>query len=152
MKNSKFFIYGVMVLFFLSLIILQLSCSDSFDKSPVSSIPDSEIPDDITAVSSSTNSFQIKGGSIGKNQVDIYIRFEDVKHTDADIWIRLSSIDSSYTFQEILNREPNNFINDVTYNYVLKNLSSGTDYYLWIVWQSGVEIEQIKTNFTTLSE
>ncbi len=152
MKNSKFFIYGVMIIFFLSLLILQLGCSDSFNKSPVSSIPDSEIPDDITAVSSSTNSLQIKGGSIGKNQVDIYIRFENVKYTDADIWIRLSSLDSSYTFQEILNREPNNFINDVTYNYALKNLSSGTDYYLWIVWQSGVEIEQIKTNFSTLSE
>ena len=154
MKNSKFCGCSIFLFpfLFLSLIIVQLNCADSLDKSPVSGIPDSEIPDDITAVSSNTGSLQIKGGSVGKDQATVYIRFEDVKYYDADVWIRLSSQDSSYTFEEILNREPNNFINDITYEYVLKKLSAVTIYNLWLVWQSGVEIEQTKTNFKTLSE
>lgn len=154
MRPGRFLIHKAIVVPFLCifLIIAYIRCADSLDKSPVSSIPDIEIPDDIPAVSSNTHSLQIKGGSIGTTKAYVYIRLEDVKYTDADIWIRLSSLDSSYTFQEILNREPNNYINDVTYRYVLSNLSAGTDYYLWLVWQNGVDIEHIETNFQTLSE
>jgi len=103
------------ILLILTSLVLITGCSDTIDKSPVSSIPDSDIPTDITPVSSGSNSLQIKGGSIERNRVILYLRFETDKYKDHDIWVRLSSSDSSYTFQEILNREPNNFIRDVTY-------------------------------------
>ena len=131
---------------------LITGCSDTIDKSPIASIPDKDIPTDITPVSSGGKSLLIKGGSIEKNRVILYLRFETDKYKDHDIWIRLSSSDSSYTFEEILNREPNNFIRDITYEYTIDNLSSNTGYNAWMVWQYYTEIEQVEVNFTTLSE
>ncbi len=129
-----------------------IDCSDTIDKSPVSSIPDSDIPTDITPVSSGGNGLHIKGGSIERNRVILYLRFETDSYKDRDIWIRLSSSDSSYTFEEILNREPNNFIRDVTYKYTIDNLSPNTEYYAWMVWQYFSVTEHVEVNFNTLSE
>ena len=174
------------ILFFIFSFGIIIGCSDSLDKSPVSSIPNSQIPDDIAPVSSPTNSLQIKGGaieknkvilylrfetnkdktpvsslsnslqikggSIGRNSATLYIRLEKVKYKDSEVWFRLISSDSSYTFEEILNREPNNFINDITYEYFVNNLSSNTDYNVWIVWKDGLETEEVGTHFTTLSK
>lgn len=133
-------------------VLLVISCSDTIDKSPVSSIPDSDIPTDITPVSSGGNGLHIKGGTIERYRVNLYLRFETDKYKDQDIWIRLSSSDSSYTFEEILNREPNNFIKDVTYKYSIDNLSSNTEYNAWMVWQHFSEVEQVGVTFTTLSQ
>ena len=146
---------GVTLLVILFLLVsfgYIVDCSDTIDKSPVSSIPDSDIPTDITPVSSGGNGLHIKGGSVESNRVVLYLRFETDKYKDQDIWIRLSSSDSSYTFQEILNREPNNFIRDITYEYTLGNLVSNADYKAWLVWQYFSEIEQVEVTFTTLSE
>lgn len=140
------------ILFFIFSFGIIIGCSDSLDRSPLSSIPDSDIPTDITPVSSLSNSLQIKGGSIGRNSATLYIRFEKVKYKDSEVWFRLISSDSSYTFEEILNREPNNFINDITYEYLINNLSSNTDYNVWIVWKDGLETEEVGTHFTTLSK
>lgn len=132
-----------------------INCSDTIDKSPVSSIADSDIPTDITPVSSGGNGLQIKGGSIEKNKVILYLRFETDKDKTHNLLLRLSSSDSSYTFYEILNREPNNFISYVTYKYIVNGLSPNTEYYVWIVIEdfNGFEIlNQIETHFTTFSE
>lgn len=139
-------------LLFLFLIGIIIGCSDTVGKSPLSSIPNTEIPTDIIPVSSGGNGLQIKGGSIERNRTILYIRFEEVNYKDCDIWFLISSVDSSYTFQEILNREPNNFINDITYKYIVNHLSSGTEYNAWIVYQYFSEKEEVETNFTTLSE
>ena len=143
------------ILFFIFSFGIIINCADSLDKSPVSSIPDSQIPDDIAPVSSPTNSLQIKGGTIEKNKVILYLRFETDKDKTHNLLFRLSSSDSSYTFYEILNREPNNFISYVTYEYIVNGLSPNTEYYVWIVIEdfNGFEIlNQIETHFTTLSE
>lgn len=145
------FVFLILVLSF----GIIINCADSLDKSPVSSIPDSQIPDDIAPVSSPTNSLQIKGGTIEKNKVILYLRFETDKDKTHNLLLRLSSSDSSYTFYEILNREPNNFISYVTYKYIVNGLSPNTEYYVWIVIEdfNGFEIlNQIETHFTTLSE
>ena len=143
------------ILFFIFSFGIIIGCSDSLDKSPVSSIPNSQIPDDIAPVSSPTNSLQIKGGTIEKNKVILYLRFETDKDKTHNLLLRLSSSDSSYTFYEVLNREPNNFISYVTYKYLVNGLSPNTEYYVWIVIEdfNGFEIlNQIETHFTTLSE
>ena len=152
-KRSRFSFINISInLLLLTSLVFVIGCSDTIDKSPVSSIPDSDIPTDIAPVSSGGRSLHIKGGSIERNRVILYLRFETDKYKDQDIWVRLSSTDSSYTFQEILNREPNNFIRDVTYKYTIDNLSSNTEYNAWMVWQYFSETEEVGVNFTTLSE
>lgn len=141
---------------FLTLILsfgIIINCADSLDKSPVSSIPDSQIPDDIAPVSSNNNSFQIKGGAIRRNEVDLYIHFdEDIKYKDIDIWLQITNSDTSYSHQEILNRDPNNFIPGITYKYERTGLAPNTTYTVWIGSVDVVVLEEVETSFTTLSE
>ena len=130
-----------------------INCVDSLDKSPVSSIPDSQIPNDIAPVSSNNNSFQINGGAIRRNGVDLYIHFdENIKYKDIDIWLQITDSDTSYSRQEILNKDPNNFIPGITYKYTKTGLAPSTTYTVWIGSVDIVVLEEVETSFTTLLE
>jgi len=133
-------------------LFLSVGCSDSIDRSFISSIPESQIPGDLPVDSTSNGVLKISGGKIGQSTVDIYLKFGVKSYKESDVFIRLGQTDSTYIFQESLNKEPNNFLNDITYKYTFKGLVPNTKYFVWIVWKYGVESLTLKTEFLTLSE
>jgi len=126
-----------------------VDCSDSIDRSFVSGIPDSQIPTDIPVDSTWNGVLKILGGKIGTSTVDVYIKFNIKPYRESDIWIRLSENDSTYYFQESLNKEPNNFLNDITYKYTFSGLVPGTKYYTWLFWKYDTSLK-LGAEFTTL--
>lgn len=131
----------------LFILILALACTDSIDKSP---FVVQDFDNDITDTIGKGTGIEILGGSIKSSSASVGFRFKIDKSNNYKVSVLLGKNESTYIYEETVNRPPYNFIGGVTNVFLFEDLDANETYYATIRREKETVLGELRIKFKTL--